>query len=193
MLYLQEKMQKKNTELFTRKDVVYMSNYTMITGFIEDIYEGKTSTGKEYLGIKFYTEDAHSNESFPEIRWWFSGPAAKEISQEKIERLFTFAGLEFSGAKPTTPKAALKHLAREEFVALEIQVTVQPNEYEGKIRAQYDLGWNDSGNPMGLVQSGLSKFNELREKRMAEIKSGGKKELDKTAAATPYDDDDVPF
>ena len=176
-----------------------MPNYDTITGYIEDIYEGETSTGKEFLGIKFYTEEAHDNDSgYHEIRWWFTTKAAVEISQEKVQRLFEFAGIEFSQKPVTTVKTALKALSREEFVALEINITVQPNEYEGRVRAQYDLGW--TGEAMGFVQSGFNKFAEIREQRMAAIKATGKAPAvirGETAVSNSADayvsDDDIPF
>jgi hypothetical protein len=168
-----------------------MANYDAITGYIEKIYEGATSSGKEYLGIKFYTNDAHQNESYPEIKLWFSSQKAKEISQEKIERLFDFAGIPFTGKKPATVKEAVNVLAREEFVALPIQITVQPNEWEGVIRAQYDVGWL-SGGDYGVVEDGLNKFADLLAERMAEIKAGATKNTPKVHSDI-YDDDDTPF
>jgi hypothetical protein len=143
--------------------------YETITGYIENIYEGETKGGKSYLGIKFYTNDRHENESYHEISLYFS-KAALQITQEKIERLFEIAGLEYSGPKPTTVKAAVKKLAREEFVALEIPITVQENEYEDRVKAQYDIGWVNDGEPLGLVESGFGKFSDLLAERMAKIK-----------------------
>jgi hypothetical protein len=177
-----------------------MPQYDSIQGYIQDIYEGETSTGKEFLGISFYTEEQHDNDAgYHETKRWFTTPAAIEISQEKVERLFKFAEIEYKSKPPTTVKAALKILAREEFVALPINITVQPNEYEGKVRAQYDLGW--TGEAAGLVQSGFTKYQDLLEQRMAAVKAAGKAPVivrTETAVSSPgdaavYDDDDIPF
>lgn len=173
-----------------------MAAYINITGYIEDIYEGETINGKEYLGIKFYTQDAHDHDNgHHEIRWWFSSDAAQKISSEKIVRLLKMAEVPHKeGLEVKTVQAGLKLLSNEKLAALKIPVTVTENEYEGKIKAQYDLGWSGEEN---VKQSGFTKFSDLVAERLAEIKSkapaapkptGGQQGQD----TTPYDDD-IPF
>ena len=175
-----------------------MADYGRIKGYIEDIFEGETANGKEYLGIKFYTQDPHDYDTnIHEIRWWFSA-GALEITQDKIKRLLAKAGIEYNGAMPKTVKAALKILSNEKLAALEIPITVSPNEYEGKTRAQYDLGWDGSEN---VVQSGFSKFSDLVGERLAAIKAMAPPAAASSPAvsaspsssvkADPYDD--IPF
>lgn len=173
-----------------------MAEYANIEGYIEDIYEGETQNEKTYLGIKFYTEDYHDYDNGRyEIRWWFTSPAAKEITQDKVKRLLGMAGIEYKGAPPTTVKAALKLLSNEKLAALKIPVTVQPNEYEGKTRAQYDLGWDGSES---VVQSGFSGFADLVAERLAGIK-GAKSSQAGTGRPAPSEpsssvyDDSIPF
>lgn len=173
-----------------------MAAYDMINGYIEDIYSAKTKGGKEYLGIKFYTTDEHDNESFPEIRIWFTTPNAIEIAQEKVERLYEFAGLEWSGPKPKAVSTALKALSRDEFAALEIPITVQPNEYEGKIRSQYDIGWAGSGQARGYEASAFQKLGDLAKQRIAELKANNPSV--EVVSSKPSDNadalyDDIPF
>lgn len=149
-----------------------MASYTTIRGYIEDIYEAETDKGKSYLGIRFYTNDPHDNDTgYHDINLWFTTDKAIEIAQDKIDRLASIAGVALKGAKPKTAAAAVKMLSREEFVALEIPITVQPDEFEGKLRARYDIGW--TGEPKGFVQSGFDRFKDQLAERMKEIKGQG--------------------
>lgn len=173
-----------------------MSNYTNITGYIEDIYEGKTANDKSYLGIRFYTQDQHENDTGRhEIRWWFTANTV-ELNRDKIGRLMKIAGV--AGTVPAKPTIAgtLKLLSKEEFAALKIPITVQVDEYEDKLRAQYDLGWDDSEN---VVRSGFSSFQNLVADRLAAIKGQAATPNQAAAAApsepedaSPYEDD-IPF
>ncbi|MCL2806661.1 MAG: hypothetical protein FWD27_00630 [Coriobacteriia bacterium] len=178
-----------------------MARYDVIEGYIEDIYLGKTSNETEYLGIKFHSHEETEYPGFREIKWFFT-PKAREMSQDKVLRVLKMAGLEPTGSKPTTPKTALKLLAREELVYLKIPITVQPNEYEGKVRSQFDLGWDNDGEPLGLVSSGFDKFGDLLAKRREQTESDSKPNADQSAKpeVTVFDDstldvynDEIPF
>jgi hypothetical protein len=169
-----------------------MASYTQITGYIEDIYEGETKNGTPYLGIRFYTQDEHDNDTGNyEIKWWFSKNSV-QYDVEKVFRLLEMTDPPIvlpENQKPNTIKNALKALMREELAALEIPVSVQPNEYNDRVYAQYDLGW------FGPVQhvpdeKGFGKFADKIAERLKDLKTTEKNSPE--VSSEPYSDE-IPF
>lgn len=160
-----------------------MADYANITGFITDIFEGESGSGTPYLGIKFYTDDAHDNdEGRHVIKLWFSGKSL-EYDQDKVERLCGIAKVPYK--KPATIAAAVKLMTRAEFAALEIPIQVTPNEYNDKVSAQYNIGFSD-----GVVSSSFDKFDDIIKEKLAKVKAA---KPEPAESAEPVDDDGIPF
>jgi hypothetical protein len=177
-----------------------MANYCTIKGYITDIYVRATMSGKRFLGIWFYTSDAHDLDSGGnyEIRLWFSSDKAVEISNERLARLAGMAGLKW-GFEAKSEDEAFKRLCRPEYAALEVPVTVQPDEYDGRISARYDIGWPPR--EAGGDGSAFSAFKGVLDERLAAVKAAAPPAAApakaapwgrRTPEAAPPGDDQVP-
>lgn len=184
-----------------------MSNdFEAITGNMIEAVDGKSAKkGTPFLGIRFETEEDHEGDTGRghQIDLYFS-EGSIQYTQEKIDRLFEIAGLPAPKPKPKTPKAAIAQLKKhpEEFLYLEIPITVRLEEYNDKERARYDLGFvNDpDANVEGKAFSS-AKMQALLEKKRAEAKAKkGNTPKPETSQAEPVteivevdDSDDLPF